>query len=92
MAKDIDQQILDDLRQFDFVAQNIWPHVRGLFKRTIAATLQPVRHFLARALRHADRRRLQPVPRTQQAARQRRRNPLADRSTSSTSARSWTSC
>ena len=37
MAKDIDQQILNDLRQFDYVAQNIWPHVRGLFKRTIAA-------------------------------------------------------
>ena len=37
MAKDIDQQILDDLRQFDFVAQNVWPYVRGLFKRTIAA-------------------------------------------------------
>ena len=36
MAKDIDQQILNDLRQFDFVAQKIWPHVRGLFKRTIA--------------------------------------------------------
>jgi hypothetical protein len=32
MAKDIDQKILDDLRQFDFVAQNIWPRVRGLFK------------------------------------------------------------
>jgi len=37
MAKDIDQKILDDLRQFDFVAQNIWPHVRGLFKGSIAA-------------------------------------------------------
>jgi hypothetical protein len=37
MAKDIDQQILDDLRRFDFVAQNVWPYVRGVFKRTIAA-------------------------------------------------------
>jgi hypothetical protein len=36
MAKDIDQKILDDLRQFDFVAQNIWPRVRGLFKGRIA--------------------------------------------------------
>lgn len=36
MAKDIDQKILDDLRQFDFVAQNIWPRVRGLFRRSIA--------------------------------------------------------
>jgi len=36
MAKDIDQKILDDLRQFDFVAQNIWPYVRGLFKGMIA--------------------------------------------------------
>jgi len=30
MARDIDQQILNDLRQFDFVAQNIWPYVRGM--------------------------------------------------------------
>jgi len=37
MAKDIDQQILNDLRQFDFVAQNIWPKLRGLFKHSIAA-------------------------------------------------------
>jgi hypothetical protein len=36
MARDIDQQILDDLRRFDLVSQNIWPYVRGLFKRTIA--------------------------------------------------------
>jgi hypothetical protein len=37
MAKDIDQQILNDLRQFDFVSQKIWPHVRRLFKGKIAA-------------------------------------------------------
>lgn len=36
MSNDIDQKILNDLRQFDFIAQNIWPHVRGLFKGTIA--------------------------------------------------------
>ena len=36
MAKDIDQRILDDLRQFDFVAQNIWPAMRGMFKGSIA--------------------------------------------------------
>ena len=39
MAKDIDQQILNDLRQFDFVAQNIWPRLRGLFKRILGKLL-----------------------------------------------------
>lgn len=36
MPRDIDQEILDDLRRFDFVSQNIWPLVRGLFKDKIA--------------------------------------------------------
>lgn len=36
MAKDIDQQIVDDIRRFDFVAQNIWPLVRGMFKNSVA--------------------------------------------------------
>ncbi|MCP3869303.1 MAG: hypothetical protein GY703_14615 [Gammaproteobacteria bacterium] len=36
MAQDVDQKILDDLRRFDFVSQNIWPHVRRLFKGSIA--------------------------------------------------------
>lgn len=37
MAVDIDQKVLDDLRQFDFMAQKIWPLLRGLFQKKIAA-------------------------------------------------------
>ena len=33
---DVDQQIVREIRMFDFVAQRIWPHVRGLFKNSIA--------------------------------------------------------
>lgn len=36
MPRDIDQQIVDDIRRFDFVAQNVWPYVRGLFRGAIA--------------------------------------------------------
>ncbi len=36
MTKDIDQQIVNDIRRFDFVAQHIWPRVRGVFKNSIA--------------------------------------------------------
>ncbi len=32
MAHDIDQQILDHQRQFDFVAQKIWPKVAACLK------------------------------------------------------------
>ena len=37
MSSDIDQQIVDDIRRFDYVAQNLWPLARGLFKHKIAA-------------------------------------------------------
>ena len=36
MAKHVDQAIVNDLRRFDFVAQNIWPHFRKFFKKSIA--------------------------------------------------------
>lgn len=36
MSKDIDQLIVSEIRRFDFVAQNIWPYVRGFFKKSIA--------------------------------------------------------
>ena len=36
MSRDIDQEIVDDIRRFDFVAQNIWPRVRGFFKNSVA--------------------------------------------------------
>jgi len=37
MSKDIDQVIVNDLRRFDFLAQNIWPKIRLLFKGSVAA-------------------------------------------------------
>ncbi len=36
MAIDRDQQILDDLRKFDFIAQKVWPFLRGFFTAKIA--------------------------------------------------------
>lgn len=36
MGKDIDQIIVDEIRKFDFVAQKIWPHIRFMFKNSIA--------------------------------------------------------
>ncbi len=33
---DVDQQIVDDLRRFDFTAQHIWPKVKPFFKKSIA--------------------------------------------------------
>lgn len=35
MAK-VDQLIVKEIRMFDFIAQNIWPHVRWMFKGSIA--------------------------------------------------------
>ena len=46
MSKNIDQQIVRDLRSFDFMAQRIWPHIRGLFKGSVAARCE--RFTLAR--------------------------------------------
>jgi hypothetical protein len=37
MSRDIDQVIVNDLRRFDFLAQNIWPKIRLLFKGSVAA-------------------------------------------------------
>src|SRR5262245_2542311 len=36
MVRDIDQEIVDDIRRFDYVAQNIWPWARWLFKGAVA--------------------------------------------------------
>jgi len=36
MTTDIDQQIVDDIRRFDFVAQNIWPYIRWMFRGSVA--------------------------------------------------------
>ncbi len=37
MSRDIDQVIVNDLRRFDFLAQNIWPKIRLLLKGSVAA-------------------------------------------------------
>ncbi|MBT3185532.1 MAG: hypothetical protein HN342_13525 [Nitrospina sp.] len=36
MKKDVDQLIVKDLRQFDFLARKVWPKIRGFFKNVIA--------------------------------------------------------
>ena len=34
--KNIDQEIVNDIRRFDFVAQHVWPWVRGGFRNAVA--------------------------------------------------------